>query len=169
METPQRHIIDELKKNSAPLPGEDYFASLKAGLLEKANPAEEKTVAVVPLYRRKWLIGLAAAAAIACLLILRNGKQETVSAVVDWNSVTREEMLAYVDENIEEFDAVAIAEQLDSIPEWRTELPATDISAEKLKPAKKQQKLFDQLDDEEILKYLEEEVIELDDELLIGG
>lgn len=166
METPQGHIIEKLKKQPASLPDDAYFTSLKSGLMEQVE-SMETTAPILPLYRRKWLMGGVAAAILALVVIPRWWTSEPPKTVVDWNSVSREELLAYVDEHIADFDAATIAAQLDNIPEWHTGIETKDTIANPQES--RSEELFDELEDEEILEYLQQEVIELDDELLIGS
>lgn len=164
----ERHIIDELRKGTTPLPSDDYFAQLKSSMLSKIGPAK-----VVPLYRRRRAIATAAAAAGIVLVVaalFRSGEStRPTAAAPDWNSVSREEMLAYIDEHIDDFEAETIAAQLDSLPSWNTASPDTLTLARTEAPPAKYDDLFDGIDKEDILEYLQEEAIEVDDELLIGS
>lgn len=166
MNTNEQHIIDELKKGTTPVPADDYFAQLKQGIFDQLEP----TVKMVPLYRKPWFITTVAAsiALIVWISFLFDGNETPKPAVakVDWNSVSRDEILAYVDENIDDFEAETIAQQLDSIPDWT----ATSLEAEKttyrpVKSAKEEKydDLFKDIDKQDILKYLEEEDFELDE------
>ena len=88
---------------------------------------------------------------------------------VDWNSVSRDEILAYIDDNIDEFEAETIAQHLDSIPNWAA--TSVDIDETVYRPVNREKEekydeLFKDIDKQDILKYLEEEEIELDEEML---
>lgn len=88
-------------------------------------------------------------------------------ADVDWNSVSRDEVLAYIDENIDDFETEALAQHLTSIPDWTatTDNVGTTTPAEVAKTGKedKYDALFKDVDKQDILEYLEEEAIELDE------
>lgn len=168
----EQHIIDELKKGTTPLPGDDYFAQLKSNLMRHTEP-----VPVIPIYRRLWFVSSAAA---ACVLLtvsifVYKGKPTTDNTAgnVNWNSVSREDVLAYIQDNIEEFETEAIAAHLDTIPDWKhtAVVPATDSLGipHSSKGNSDYEQLFNDLDKEEILKYLQEEAVDIDDEMLLGS
>jgi hypothetical protein len=162
----ERHIIDELKKAATPLPPDDYFTQLKNDLL-----AGTVTVKIVPLYRRRWMIVSAAASVILVVAFLvRNGQPAgSATGAPDWNSVSREEVLAYIDDNIDDFETETIAAQLDSLPDWRASAADTSVIAQTGSADEKYDKLFDGVEKEDILEYLQEEDDEVYDELLIGS
>lgn len=175
METNKRHIIDELKHNQAPLPDNAFFEQLKADVLKKMETEKpEQSAKVIPLYRKMWFIG-AVAAGMALLLTIpvlfkSEEPQQMQQAEVSWDDVSREEMLAYIDDNIADFDEELLAQHLDSIPHSKAAVSITNSTGNALKKAKskkeKQEKnLFENIDKEDILEYLDEEAIDLDDEL----
>ncbi|HLP54657.1 MAG TPA: hypothetical protein VK151_06500 [Fluviicola sp.] len=167
MNTNEEHIIDELKKGTTPLPGDDYFAQLKQSVFDKLEP----TVKIVPLYRKPWFLTAVAAsvAVIISVTFLFNGNEKPQPAVVtvDWNSVSRDEVLAYIDDNIEDFEAEALAQQLNEIPDWTetVDLSTETVSVPTTRSAKedKYDELFKDVDREDILEYLEEEDIDLEE------
>jgi hypothetical protein len=170
----EQHIIDELKKGATPLPDDGYFAQLKSDVFAKIGPAPAK---VVPLYRKWWALTSAAASVLLIVtFFLRGGETDpSVHARPDWNSVSREEVLAYIHENIDDFEAEAIASHLDSLPDWNAKLQVASADTLALANAEpsvnknKYDQLFDNIDKEDILQYLDEEAIDIDDELLIGS
>lgn len=183
METNERHIIDELNKQTTPLPSDAYFAQLKSEVLAKAGASAEPGHhppasslkgggKIVPLYRkRRTLIAIATAAAGVILIVtlfLPNDQPAPPTAQQpDWNSVSREDVLAYIDDNIDQFEAEAIAAHLDSLPSWSVETAsaATTIAVNG-RGQSKYDDLFDDIEKEDILEYLQDEAIELDDEQL---
>jgi hypothetical protein len=174
----EEHIIDALKKGATPLPDDAYFAQLKSDVLGQLGPVPAR---VVPLYRKWWaLASVAASLALIIALFLRGGETDpSARTSPDWNSVSREEMLAYIHENIDDFEAEAIAANLDSLPNWNAQLASADTLTLAVRhsaqargthaKASGYDQLFDDIDKEDILEYLDEEAIELDDELLIGS
>jgi hypothetical protein len=164
----ERHIIDELQKGTTPLPSDDYFARLKSDLLSKTEPAK-----VVPFYRKRRAIATAAAAASVVLIVtflLHSGQPAApVAEAPDWNSVSREEVLAYIDEHIDDFEAETIAAELDSLPDSNIAETDTLTIARTSTAETKYDELFDGIEKEDILEYLQEEATEIDDELLLGS
>lgn len=175
METNEKHIIDELKRNQPDLPGDDFFQGIKADLLQRiAAETTAPIVKVIPLYRRMWFVA-SVAAAITLLIVLPVVWQNQVTptpqqAKVTWEDVSREELLAYIDDHIADFDEDMLAQHLDSIPHWKTTTSITYYAgragqhAEK-KSEKKEKNLFEDIEKEDILEYLDEEAIDLDDDL----
>jgi hypothetical protein len=164
------HIIDELKVNRAPMPSDDFFADFKDTVLEKI--AQEQTAKIVPLYKR-WYSWTAVAAAVALIFTVTwNSPTVTPSAKkepIDFASLTREDVLEYMEEHIEDFEAEMLAEQMDSIPTWNVAETNTSTAVVSNRQQGKNDHLFDNLDKEDILKYLEEESIDLDEDLLLGS
>lgn len=159
----ERHIINELQKRQPALPGDDYFAQLKTDVLGKLPQAK-----IIPLYRRWWMVSAAAASVVIVLLLtFMRSEVQPKPAGPDWDSVTREELFAYVEENIADFETEAIAEQLSEIPDWTNVSVANPESAQPTAKERETDQLFDQLEKEEILDYLQEEDLEyLDEDLL---
>lgn len=166
MNTNEQHIIDELKKGTTPVPADDYFAQLKQTIFDQLEP----TVKIVPLYQKPWFM-TAVAAGIALIISVAfffdgNETPKPAVATVDWNSVSRDEILAYIDDNIDDFEVETIAQHLDSIPNWAETSAGiektTSRSAKSIKE-EKYDELFKDIDQQDILKYIEEEAIELDE------
>ncbi|ASS48963.1 MAG: hypothetical protein A3D31_05490 [Candidatus Fluviicola riflensis] len=166
MNTNEQHIIDELKKGTTPVPVDNYFAQLKQNIFDRLEP----TVKIIPLYRKSWFI-TAVAASIALVISLTfffdgNETQQPSIADVDWNSVSRDEVLAYIDENIDDFETEALAQQLNSIPEWSATVDITGTASAGTNKTGKEDKydrLFKDVDKQDILEYLEEEDIDLEE------
>lgn len=205
MNAEEQHIIDELKKQPGEVPGEDYFARLKAEVMEKAStlsvldppplPSDDaangypqsssvirRTLPseggskIIPLYRKTWFqIAAAASVVLIVTLFALNGGEAPKTRIAqtqqpDWNSVSQEEVLAYIDENIDDFETEVIAQHLDPIPQWNTETELAVNGAPVTPKAGKEKtdkydELFNELDQEDILEYLEDEG-ELDEDLL---
>jgi len=168
----EQHIIDELNKGITPLPSDDYFAQLHANIFSQIETSVPPKI--IPLYKKNWFL-LSTAASITLIISLAlfqgNEPTEKVVAEVDWNSVSREEVLAYVDNNIDDFETEELIKHLDSIPHWEHAIAPesnNDLSQikEKTSNSTENDELFKDIDKEEILRYLEDEYIELDDELL---
>lgn len=172
METNKRHIIDELKRQQTELPDDAFFDRIKADVLKRVAEETSTPVAkVVPIYRRMWLVG-SVAAGLALLLALpflfREEQPQTVQqAKVTWEDVSRDELLAYIDDNIADFDEELLAQHLDSIPHWKTTTSVTYYAgraSKNVRVEKEEKNLFENIEKEEILEYLEEEAIDLEDD-----
>ncbi len=112
-----------------------------------------------------------AAASVVIVLLLTFIKSEVPQSKPtgpDWDSVTREELFAYVEENIADFETEAIAEQLSELPDWTNVSVAAPETVLTKTPEHETDKLFDELNKEEILNYLQEEDLEDFDEDLFG-
>lgn len=166
MNTNEQHIIDELKKGTTPVPANDYFAQLKQTIFDQLEP----TVKIVPLYRKSWFI-TTVAASIALVISMtfffnENETPKPAVAAVDWNSVSRDDVLAYIDENIDDFETEALAQHLHSIPALTASVDIQQpASVEKRKAVKedKYDKLFKDIDKQDIIEYLQEEEIDLEE------
>lgn len=177
MNQQERHIIDDLKKGKTPLPSDEYFAQLKSAMLARTAPAKK----VIPLYRKPWFLTTAAAASILLVVSLFfRGNETTVTPVEkpDWSSVSQDEVLAYIHANIDDYEPEMIASHLDSIPDWSETIEATettqtttDVAA--VLPAKTPASTYDHLlktiNKEDILEYLQEEAVDMDDDMLGGS
>lgn len=170
----RKDIFDFIEKRTTETPDSSYFKNLANSVLDKVAEENEVSKAkVVPLYRRPvaWISGAAAAVLVAFLLIPNEQKNTTQTAQVDFNNLSKKEVLAYVDAHIEDFDEELI---LEFIPTKNLETRA-DINIapeDKLDPietiveteSKDLQKSLESISDEEIRQYLEEEGFGDDDE-----
>lgn len=167
----EQHILDELRKRPVSLPPDDYFGQMKEQLFSQLEQPK-----AIPLYRRFSFLAVSAAASVMLIIGLfvfnERRPHDDAHPNVDWNTVSREDILAYVDENIEEFDAMALAKHLDTIPEWHSQadvLVTDSVLADLPSRSNHLEQLMDELDKEDILKYLQEEAIELDEEWLLDS
>jgi hypothetical protein len=170
----ERHIIDDLKKGTTPLPSDDYFTQLKSTLMAQTAPAKK----VIPLYRKPWFLTTAAAASILLVVSLfLRGNEATVTATEkpDWSSVSQDEVLAYIHANIDDYEPEVIASHFDSIPDWsgRIETTETTNDVAVVTPAAEKTNSYDHLlktiNKEDILEYLREEAVDMDDDMLGGS
>lgn len=172
METNKRHIIDELKRQQTELPDDAFFDRIKADVLKRvAEESSAPVIKVIPIYRRMWLVG-SVAAGLALLLALpfvfrEEQPQPSQQAKVTWEDVSRDELLAYIDDNIADFDEDLLVQHLDSIPHWKTTTSVTYYAGRVGKnaaPKKEEKNLFENIEKEDILEYLDEEAIDLEDD-----
>lgn len=168
----KKDIFDFIEKRPSETPDSDYFDNLAASVIsEVSNTDNAESDAskgkVVPLYRRPalWLSG-AAAAILVAFLLLPEQTAPTSEGALSFEDLSKKEVLAYVDENIEDFDVELLAEFIPSnklstdnyfdqttqeVPEEvETTNPELEESLESVSP-------------QEILEYLEMEGMDVDD------
>lgn len=167
----EKHIIDDLKVNATPLPSNEFFEQFKADMMKQVNEVQPETK-IIPLYKR-WYSWTSIAAAIALIITLnwnRTDVQTPNKQKVDFSSVSKAEILEYMEENIDDVEIAQLAEHLDEIPQVdlsnTVETPSNDIADQ---PNNQKDDLFEDLDKDEILKYLQEEDLDLEEELFIGS
>ncbi|MDF3026484.1 MAG: hypothetical protein K0S23_791 [Fluviicola sp.] len=169
MNPEKRHIIDDLKVAPVQMPSDSYFEDLKKNILKEIGNdrlnKNEKT-RIIPMYKRWYVWGSAAAIlAFAILLFRNNTNPSTDSEPVNFSSVSDEEIYQYLSENIEDLDTETIALHLSD------EAVAQNETSENVEAPKQTISsgvtLLDNIKDEEILDYLDDESGELDEYLLI--
>lgn len=177
MNREDKHIIDDLKVNSAQMPSERYFEELKKKLLNQIGndiPApigtkQNSTTKIIPLYKRWYVWGSAAALLLfAILFSWNNPGSANESAPINLSSVSDEEIYEYLNQHIEDIDPETIAAHLSTeklAENDRQEVPETDKKWNKQSVSNAT--MFEHIQDEEILDYLKEESGELDEYLLI--
>ncbi len=166
MRSEKKHIVDELEVKNVPIPEETYFLQLKERILQELP--EHPTAKILPIYKR-WYFWSGAAAAVLVLITLftSQGYNKTAHSDLDFSSVTHDEVLQYLYENIEEMEDHEIVEHVTIASNW-TDSTAHEIiqPATKQTVSKKEEPLFQNIEREEILEYLKNEDISVD-ELLI--
>lgn len=171
MEASKKHIIDSLEVAQTPLPDDQYFADFRSSVLAKTLPSE-KQGSIVPLYKRWYSWG--AAAAILLIALFINGlyaPQTAPETEPSFSELSKDDILDYFHENPEELDETLLAEQLPESAIWSDSSsvkPAKSQTTES--PQQKKQtktQSFDELDRKEIFDYFQEEGYDFDDELLI--
>ena len=191
MNQENKHIIDDLQVAPIQLPSDSYFEELKKSILKEIGndglkKEEEallpKTLAslgkseklkdtprIIPMYRRWYVWGSAAAIlAFAILLSWNNTQTPPESASINLSSVSNEEIYDYLNENIEDLDSETIAVHLSNDAIARNEDQATENEkVETTEDFSSKSTLLDHLEDQEILDYLNDESGELDEYLLI--
>lgn len=167
----EKHIIDDLKVNPTPLPSNDFFEQFKEDMMKQVLDKQPETK-LIPLYKR-WYSWTSIAAAIALIITLNWNRSETTKPIeqkVDFSSVNKAEILEYMEEHIDDVEIAQLAEHLDEIPQVdllkTVENPSNDLADQS---NNNNENLFDDLDKEEILKYLQEEDLDIEEELFIGS
>ena len=157
MET-KKDIFDYLKPRKKIVPDQSYFDQLSANVL-----AHEK-VKVVPLYRKPifWLSSAAAAITIIMLVNIKTEIPNSVNPMIALNEISSEELFAYVNDNIEDFDTEMLTEIIPSDNIEEIDLVATDkIVVDEV--SSETELNFDSIQQEEILEYILNEEIDIYD------
>ena len=157
MET-KKDIFDYLKPRKKIVPDQSYFDQLAANVLEPVK------VKVVPLYRKPifWLSSAAAAIAIIMLVDINKEIPNPVNTMIALNEISSQELLTYINDNIEDFDTEMLAEIIPSDNIEEVDLVATDkiifddVSSET-------ELNFDNIQEDEILEYILNEEIDIYD------
>ncbi len=153
-------IFEHLKKRKIETPSKDYFDALAASVLEK----ESKETKVIPIGRKIFYWATAAAAILVIGFFLFNIPQQTETNILaQLDDVSTEELIAYVDENIDDFDTDQLGEtlsdeEIDKLDE-ELSLEMSDISYVESSESIS----FEDIDEQDILDYLELEDIDLDE------
>jgi len=171
-----KHIIDDLKVTPIQMPSDSYFEELKKSILNEigndvpsATGMKKDTPRIIPMYRRWYVWGSAAAIlAFAILLPWSTTNSPKESEGINLSSVSNEEIYDYLNENIEDLDTETIAVHLssDAITQKGNQEAENDVAGTRGNFSSKST-LLDHVEDQEILDYLKDESGELDEYLLI--
>lgn len=157
-------IFDHLKPRETPIPDASYFESMAKSVIES-----QKKSPIIPLYKRPvvWLSAVAAIFIAGILIVNFSATSDTNSdPLLALNDVSSDELYAYIDENIDDFETDLIVEALNesSVDEMNFIEPEP---VEQIKP--KAEKInpepisFDEVDSKDILDYFNEEGIDSDE------
>jgi len=157
----EKDIFDFIEKRKVNTPDKAYFDNLTQSVLDSQRTK------VIPLYKRpiSWLS--VAAAAVLVLFVVNFNAPDEITESTDWetamNDISREELLAYVEENIDEFDIELIAEFVpaDELNTKYVELENQMSTEEEVDPI--ESITFESVTKEEILEYLEDEDLDFSD------
>lgn len=157
------NILDHLKSRPIQMPDAGYFEQLANNVIDQREKGK-----IIPLYKRPsvWLTS-AAAIFLATLMVVNIGEQPNEQDVLfSMNDLQQDEILSYVDENIDEFDTEMICEVIhedslevtNMIEEDITEQTANDNTVDVSADLN-----FDDIDMNDILEYLDNEGIDPDE------
>lgn len=158
-------IFDFFKKGPSETPDKSYFEQLARQIVSENAPVSPQKTTIVPLYRKPILWLTTAAAAILIFFLLRPENSPLVqSEPVDFNDLSRQEILSYIHSNLEDFDEDLLIE---FISEDR--LAFNEVEVSKPEPFVKRRNAtnlsnsMESLSKEEILNYLDEENMDIDE------
>ncbi|MFT6923630.1 MAG: hypothetical protein ACJA1C_002645 [Crocinitomicaceae bacterium] len=156
----EKDIFDFIEKRKVDMPDKAYFDNLAQSVIDS-----QKTK-IIPLYKRPITWISAVAAAVLVLFIMNfNSPGDIVpeSNEISFNDLSRAELLAYVDENIEEFDVEMIAEFV-PIDELNAKYEALENTmSEELEVHPLETITLENITKEEILEYLNDEDLDFSD------
>ena len=153
----ENNIFNHIKPKKVSVPDASYFENMANSILEQ----EKKKIKIVPLYKKPvfWLV--ASAASIALLLLVNPfSVDEDATNLLAMNDVSNEEVIDYVNENIDEFDTYLFSEYLtdETIEESKTTVY--------IEPEVIESETIEELEEvelEDILEYFEFEEIDIDE------
>jgi hypothetical protein len=168
MNNEQNNMLSKLEKVPTQVPNDLYFETLKKQVVGKL----ENEPKIVPFYRKKWL---QAAASILLLIgigsvYLLNSKEPVpvTKHKVDFSSLSKDDIINYIENNQEDFDERDLASALIELPALGNAVQVQSKQKISGKEAELE-KMWNDLEDEDILEYLKEESDDLDEELIFGS
>ncbi len=165
----EKDIFDYIKAKKVDLPSVDYFKNLAATVIEKQRPK------IIPMYKRPttWF-GAVAAVLIVVLLVTNISEsseitQGSTDPLLALNDLSSDDLISYIDNNIDDFDTDMIAEM---IPENLLEdielFDEVDIQVDDAISVNKSTLNaptieINELNDQDILDYFNDEGFDLED------
>lgn len=155
----QEDIFNFLQKRKIETPTKDYFDGLVDQILEK-----ESNTKVISIQRKVlvWTTSVAAVLLVAFLLINGSPDQST-DVFAELDNISTEELLAYMDDNIDEFETELIVENLtDEEVDELDEIITSELT-EVTYLETKEEISFEEVSPSELDDYLDLEDLDLDD------
>lgn len=152
MENPN-NIFDQVQKRKITVPESNYFDAMADSIISQQAPK------IVPLYKKPlvWISSAAAVALIAITIQLSTSTEESLNWQSALNDIPHETILAYVTDNIDDYEIDEIAEIIpdQTIQGIEVFQPVTIKSESNLS--------FDHISNKEIMEYLLEDGIDLEE------
>ena len=152
MENPN-NIFDQIQKRKITVPENAYFDAMADSIISHQAPK------IIPLYKKPlvWISSAAAVALIAITIQFSTSTEESMNLQTALNDIPRETILEYVTENIDDYE-------IDEITEVIPNQTIQDIEVFQPINIKSESNLsFDNISNEEIIEYLLEEGMDLED------
>jgi hypothetical protein len=155
----QKDLFDHLKLGKIDTPDATYFDQLAK------NVIASQEVKVIPLYKKPIVWLSSAAAAIVILVVVNySAPEESTDALLALNDIPTEDVLAYVDKHIEDFDVEMLSEMVPSENIEAIQLSEPIENNPITTPKTEETKInFDNIDTEDILDYINSEEIDIYD------
>ena len=160
----EKNIVDFLKPRERESLDNAYFDNLAASIVSSHPKVETKKI--TPIYK-KTTFWISSIAAVFIGLIALNTFTSSPEKTYNFNSVSHSELMAYVEDNIDEFDQDLLVKYIPV--ESPTKIKAKELIEQKTATEKVQVNsksktvLFDDLQKEDILNYLDAEELSIDD------
>lgn len=164
----KKNILDHIKPTKVEVPDASYFQKMAEGIIAEKS----SSVKVIPMYKKPivWLTTAAAAAIVAFVLLFNSDPTQEQDVLLALNDISSEDIQAYVEDNLEDFDTELIAEYIEEESIADEELIPLELLEDNTIAVAEPIQL-DNVDDEDILHYFEEEEIDIleliDDESFI--
>lgn len=156
---PINELSDQLQKSKRPELPSNYFDELTSNMMEhaKQHPKAKK----IALYRKP-LFWIGSAAASLLLIIGINSIWNTTTEL-SFDTLNHEEVLAYVEENIDDFDEELFIEVMNETPVESDTTKKVKSNATTVNSKSKEPVSFETLTSEEILEYLNENELSIEE------
>lgn len=155
-----KNIVDFIKPREREEISDAYFDNM-ASIIASTN---KKTIVkkLIPVYKKPtfWLTSIAAV--FIGLIVLRNFSSEEIQLSSNLSSLSQSELLAYVDENIDNFDQDLLVKYM---PFNETEISEVEKAStnSQTKSTIEKVELFEDINKEDVLKYLSSEELTIED------
>tara|TARA_B110000503_G_scaffold70903_1_gene110177 strand:- start:1707 stop:2222 length:516 start_codon:yes stop_codon:yes gene_type:complete len=156
----EKNIFDHLKAKDTFTPDASYFEQLADKVIEQKSSVTK----IVPLYKKPMVWLVATAASIAFILMLNIPSSESSNVLLAFNEISTEEIQVYIEQNIDEFDTSLLTEYI--LPETLKQKKEINITPEieyAITPNKTTDIDFETIEQDDILKYFEDEEIDIYD------
>ncbi|TNE74857.1 MAG: hypothetical protein EP333_05125 [Bacteroidetes bacterium] len=161
----QKEILDRIKYKRPEVPDERYFIEMAKKIQQMESSAK-----VIPLYRRPaFYLAISAAASLVLFFTVftnNSNKINDINLAAELQEVKQSEVLAYIDENIDDFEIELIAEFTTELKEEGLQEIVTNDNSESLPELNGNiETELNELDKDAILEYLKENGIDQNEEI----
>lgn len=151
-------IFEHLKTRNIPTPDQSYFEELARNVL-----ASHQTK-VIPLYRRPVLwIGSVAATLLVFILVNLNTPETETNVLLALEKMSTEDVYTYIEAHLDDFETEMLCEIIPASHIEQVQLTPTPKEVSTEAPVKETTLDFDEIDQQDILDYLNSEEIDIQD------
>ena len=156
-----KDILKHIKPKNREEIDDSYFDNLTSSIIASSNISHPKIVK--PIFKRK-IFWISSVAALAIVLVSIKSIYINDSINSNFNSISKTELLSYVNNNIEDFDHEMFKEYICEDP--TDTLKQISSKVQEIIPTPSNENIevmFEELNDEDILKYFEKNSLELEE------